>query len=291
MAEAPPPVRTVVRDGILVSGPDATSWLQGQVSQDLETLAPGETRLTLVLSPQGKIDSFCRVTRLDGDRLLLDVERGFGEALLERLRRFKIRVKATLEAVVVRCEERAGAGLDSFGPPEVVPESDAAALAGSDADPAVEAVFEAARIIAKIPRLGRELTERTIPQEVGDEFVARTVSFTKGCYTGQELVARLDSRGSNVPRRLRVLRSVGTPAVDPAPGDRIERDGADAGELVSVARDGAGDVVALGYVKRAHLSDEPSEGDVVTGGERVRVSIAPPAPPAPQEPPPESRRG
>ncbi len=277
MPEESAPVRSVTRDGILVDGPDAASWLQGQVSQDVESLAPGESRLTLVLSPQGKVDSFCRVTRLDPGRLLLDVERGHGEALMERLRRFKLRVKATLDPVTVQCEERAGGGLDPFGPPEILDPVSAARDAARAEDPRVDTVFEAARILGGVPRLGRELTDRTIPQEAGDAFVAETVSFTKGCFTGQELVARLDARGSNVPRRLRVLRSTSasTDAMV-SPGDRLERDGIDAGEVTSSARDGAGPVVALALVKRAHVSEEPTEGDVLTGGGRVRVTILPP---------------
>ena len=75
---------------------------------------------------------------------------------------------------------------------------------GIGARPGEDEAFEAARIEAGVPELGRELTERTIPQEAG-ALVARTVSFTKGCYTGQELVARIDARGSNTPRRLRGL--------------------------------------------------------------------------------------
>ncbi len=244
--------RTVVRDGLVVEGPDAASWLQGQLSQDVETMAAGASRESLVLSPQGKLDSYLRVTREGDDRFLLDLERGFGESLTARLARFKLRVKATLEPVAVVCRERANGGFDRFGPPEIVPASELPAGEGAD-----EAVFEAARIRAGVPRLGRELTERTIPQEAGDELVSRTVSFEKGGYTGQELVARVDSRGGNVPRRLRLVRGGAYPDGSlPLPGDAVEVAGAPAGELTSVAPDGAGGFVALGLVKRAALATE-----------------------------------
>ena len=86
--------------------------------------------------------------------------------------------------------------------------------------------FEVRRIEAGLPRMGAELTERTIPAEAG--IVEMSVSFTKGCYTGQELVARIDSRGGHVPRRLRGLTlPAGSPV--PAPGTAVEVDGRERG--------------------------------------------------------------
>ncbi len=281
MADAPVFTRRAHRDGIVVEGPDARSWLQGQITQDIETLADGESRLTLVLSPQGKVESYCRVTSLGDERLLLDTETGFGSALAERLRRFKLRVKVSLEEVAVVCDELAGEGFESFGPPEIV----SVDQAGIDLTPPTEDErFEVARILAGVPRLGRELTERTIPQEAGNELIDRTVSFTKGCYTGQELVARLDSRGSNVPRRIQLVRGTGTVARNGvagglAVGDLIEVDGKDAGQLTSVAFDSDGEsFVGLGLVRRAALSDHPVDAVVIDrDGNRLPATISPPA--------------
>jgi folate-binding protein YgfZ len=96
--------------------------------------------------------------------------------------------------------------------------------------------------------MGAELTDRTIPAEAG--ILDRTVSFTKGCYTGQELVARIDSRGGNVPRRLRGV-ILGDGATPPA-GATITADGKEVGRLTSVAfSPRAGAAVALAYVRRA----------------------------------------
>ncbi len=88
MAEQEVLVRVVRRDGVLVAGPDALSWLQGQVSQDVEQMLDGETRHSLVLSPEGKVVSLCRVTLLGGEQAQLDVEEGRGGELAERLSRF-----------------------------------------------------------------------------------------------------------------------------------------------------------------------------------------------------------
>jgi folate-binding protein YgfZ len=253
--------RVLERDVVWVDGPDARSYLQGQVTQDLEPLAPGGSVEALVLSPQGKIDGYVRIVMVGDERFGLEIERGFGDAVAERIRRFKIRIKATLEQEVVRVVEVRGplaepagtvpagvvampvrfgplAGYDLFGPSAALPD---AVPTGSDE------AFEAARITAGVPRMGRELTDKTIPAEAG--LVERTVSFTKGCYTGQELVARLDSRGNRVPWN---LRSITIDSDDPvAPGAAVTIDGTEVGHVTSAARAPGGDgFVALGYLKR-----------------------------------------
>jgi folate-binding protein YgfZ len=135
-------------------------------------------------------------------------------------------------------------------------------VAGLDLSGAEEAGagrLEADRIRAGIPTMGAELDERTIPAETG--LVPMTVDFTKGCYTGQELVARIDSRGGNVPRRLRGLRftrrlEAGTELAGP--------DGRPAGVVTSAVADPAhpSEWLGLGYVRRGV---DPSE--TLTAGE------------------------
>ena len=121
-------------------------------------------------------------------------------------------------------------GVDLFGPNLAVPDG----VRVLDADE-----YERARILAGIPKMGAELTERTIPAETG--LVEGTVSFTKGCYTGQELVARIDSRGSHVPRRLRGLRFSGPVEA----GAELSLDGRTVGAVTSVAH---GDRREAGWV-------------------------------------------
>jgi anthranilate synthase component 1 len=256
------------REALLVSGPDALSFLQGQVSQDIE-MPLGTPRDALVLSPQGKVVALVRVTRRSDDELLVDTEAGYGAAVAERLKRFKLRVKVEISsldwtAIAVRgpeakplAESIAAAhpeslvlpwewggyeGFDVIGPGV---SADAGARAGSG-----EGALEAARIAAGVPSMGREITEKTIPQEAG--VVERTVSFDKGCYTGQELVARLDSRGSNVAKRLRgVVFEAGGGEVLPAAGAELTVDDHGAGNLTSVALSPRmGTPIALAYVRR-----------------------------------------
>jgi len=239
------------RDVVLVSGPDATTYLQGQLSQDVVALTDGASAWSFVLQPQGKVDAWVRVTRRGDDALLLDVDGGFGGALVERLSRFKLRVKADLGLLEHRCLAVRGPrtppldglrfdwasfpGVDLIGPEPEVPRG--VALVEPQA-------YEVRRIEAGVPRMGAELTDRTIPEESG--LVPLGVSFEKGCYTGQELVARVDSRGGHVPRRLRGV-VVDGPA---APGARVDVDGREVGSLTSAARHPSGHTVALGYIGR-----------------------------------------
>jgi tRNA-modifying protein YgfZ len=204
------------RDVVRVSGPEAPGWLQGQLSQDVEGLAEGDETWSFLLAPTGRVDSWFRVRREGPTSFLLDVDAGWGPALVARLERFKLRTAATVEA------------LEEPAPPVTWPGLD-------DPDD------ERSRILAGLPRLGRELTADTIPAEVGRRVIEASVSFTKGCYTGQELVARIDSRGGNVPRPVRRLE-----ADDPLAEGAEVRVG---GEAVGAVTSAAG-AVALAVVAR-----------------------------------------
>jgi tRNA-modifying protein YgfZ len=244
------------RDTVKASGPEAAEFLQGQLSQDVLRLDDGQSAWSWVLAPQGKIDALVRITRLAGDDWLLDTDLGWGDAVAQRLNRFKLRTKVEIEKIDWRVlglrGDGAGAaglpadcfavpawphvdGIDVIGPQPSVPDG-WKVIAGSE--------YEAARILSGMPKMGAELDEKTMPAETG--LVALTVSFTKGCYTGQELVARVDSRGSNVPRRLRLMRPSG--AVQP--GTELVLDTAVAGTVTSAAREPYGTWVALGFTRR-----------------------------------------
>ena len=243
------------RDFIRASGPDTMTFLQGQLSQDLDRLAIGDSAVSFLLQPQGKVDALLRVTRVEGDAVVLETDAGCGEAVRSRLERFKLRVKSDLEPLAWRCLAVRGpaahglaTGLDADWP----------GLPGVDIvgeDPAVPdgtrvcdlQAYEAVRIEAGVPVMGREIDEKTIPAETG--IVDLAVSFTKGCFTGQELVARIDSRGGNVPRHLRGV-VVGTNVVPPV-GATIEVDGKEVGTLTSVGESLERRApVALAYVRR-----------------------------------------
>jgi folate-binding protein YgfZ len=289
------------RDVVRVSGADAVGYLQGQCSQDVEQLAVGASADALLLSPQGKLHSLVRVTRLAGDELLVDVDGGYGPAVAERLLRFRLRVKVEVELLPWRCvalrgpeaaaaaaRPAAGATAHPAAGATAHPAAGAADRVAGAADGLVVVPFtwpgaagvdllgvaptvpdgvprcslsawQALRIEAGVPAMGAELDERTIPAEAG--LVERAVSLTKGCYTGQELVARLDARGSRVARHLRGLVVAGLRSADdagpetvPPPGTAVRVGDRVVGTVTSSAWSPGRGAVALTYL---HRSVEP----------------------------------
>jgi folate-binding protein YgfZ len=250
----------IERDVVQASGPDTIAFLQGQLSQDIESLAVGASTWSLLLQPSGKVDAWLRVTRAEDDTLELDVDGGGGDALRQRLERFKLRTKCELVRVDGwRCLAIRNASPDDPSDtrirPIVWPATEGYDLLGAAvgaphdlAPTSDDDVYERARIEAGVPALGHELTDATIPVEAGQWLIDASVSFTKGCFTGQELVARIDSRGGNAPRPVRGLRIAG-PA---ARGDEIVSDGKVIGTLTSAvgAADGTGTTVALAPLSR-----------------------------------------
>jgi tRNA-modifying protein YgfZ len=255
------------REVLRVWGPGAQEYLQGQLSQDLDRLDQGSSVDSLVLEPRGKLDALVRVTRARDEELLLDVAGGFGDAVQSRLARFKLRVKADIEKTGWHVLSLRGAGVPapedlergSGGTELVVPYS-WNGLVGADLlgeDPAVPEGFrncsldalEVLRVEAGIPEMGRELDERTIPAEAA--LLERCVSFTKGCYTGQELVARLEARGNKVARRLRGIVVEAQVAPGSVVGCEVLSDGKVVGSVTSAVWSPRLEAVgALGYLRR-----------------------------------------
>jgi tRNA-modifying protein YgfZ len=232
---------TEPRDVVRVSGPDALTYLHGQVSQDLLDMAVGDSRWTFLLQPAGRVEVLARVRRTDDETFVFDVDAGYGDALVSRLNRFRIRVKADVEVVPWQVIAVRGVeGVDDLVGPDPAP-PDGVREGTLDE-------LERARITAGWPAMGSEIVPgETIPAETG--IIDRAVNFKKGCYPGQELVERMDSRGAAAPRRLRVL----TVQEGAKPGDPIVHEGAEVGVLTSVAG-----TRALGLVRRnVELGDEP----------------------------------
>lgn len=274
----------LVRDVVHVRGPEAIAFLQGQLSQELSSLVLDEPVRALLLQPTGKVDAWLRVTLRAEDDVLLDVDAGHGPAVLARLQRFKLRTKVDLEAETWSGLALRGPGAREVEAPSGLLALDAAwpgvpsvdllgsgelALAGVPLVPAE--ALEGLRIECGVPAMGAELTEATIPAEAGQWLIDTSVSFTKGCYTGQELVARIDSRGGQVPRPLRGLRldRHDVPAgaeVHPVPsedttgsaagggtagGDPSAGEGRPVGAVTSVGRSAVLGPVALAVVARS----------------------------------------
>jgi len=241
------------RSVIRAYGDDAQKYLHSQLSNDIASMSEGESRHSLLLEPTGRVVALLRVTRVAPAEFLLDFDEApdgarFVEAVLARLNRFRIRVKAEFEEVSMNCVAFRGAT-----PPHIdgvtVPAwwrstGDLDVLTMSTVgDAGTPDRIEHLRIVAGWPAMGREIIPgETLPAATG--VVGVSVSFSKGCYPGQELVERMDSRGSSAPRTLRRLTA---PAGVNA-GDDIVADGDVVGVYTSVS---AADGAALGLVNRS----------------------------------------
>ena len=282
------------RGKLALSGPDARSFLAGQVTNDVEGLAAGEGLYAAFLSNKGRMLGDVRVLATE-DELLLDTERATLQALFDVLRRAVVGWdaelhKRTLQTALLslvgpRARAVAGAedlpeaeGAHSAGPlgrvvvtdlgvDVLCPAEDAGrvreALLAAGAEPVDEGAVEVVRVERGRPRVGLDLDEATIPQEAG--LNERAVSFTKGCYVGQETVARLFYKG----RPNRHLRGLVLSA-PVASGTELLREGRVVGRVGTVVESPRLGTIALALVRR-----EAEPGDVLAvGGTDARATVA-----------------
>ena len=222
---------------VQVSGPDAEDYLQRMVSNDVSA----DFCDALLLTPKARVIAPLRVWRRGEDDFLLLTEPELGEAVRATLLRSRFAAKCEIEP-----EEHTSAIV--FGEADGIPNPDYGVPAVEVLDDPREATIggdelEAMRIAAGTPRFGREIDDRVLPAEAG--LVERAVSFTKGCYPGQEPIARLHYRG-HANRGLRVLALDGDAL--PAYDAEVVFEGKPVGRVTSAARDGDR-IVALAYVR------------------------------------------
>lgn len=249
----------VPRDVVQVAGPDAATFLHSQLSQDIRPLPIGGSAWSFLLQPGGRVEVLLRLWRTAEETFVLDTDAGFGETMVARLNRFKIRVRAEISILPWRCLAIRGISSDAVGLNDVVGLNGVVGWGGDvggfdllgSAPTAPPGAREgtsdellAARIASAWPAMGIEIVGgETIPIETGVIPVA--VCFTKGCYPGQELVERMDSRGASGPRLLRrVVVESGTVA-----GDAYIVNGNSVGVVTSVLGE-----TALAMVKRSALT-------------------------------------
>lgn len=245
-----------------VSGPDWRGFLQGLLTQDVETLAAGEIRFAALLTPQGRLlfDLFLVGT---AEGALLDVAAGKRDALAQRLAMYRLRAKATIAPTDDRVfvlwngsggqgwladPRLAGLGSRAYGsePPSAL-----------GAEPATREDYDAQRLALGVPDPGLDCGETTYPIEANFDLL-HGIDFKKGCYVGQETTSRMKRRGG-IKSRMLPLAFAG-PA--PASGSPIAtEEGLRAGEVLS-GREGA--AMALIRLDRAQGASLLVEGRPVT---------------------------
>jgi len=271
---------------VRITGPDRLSWLHSLTTQDLEHLEPGTSAQALVLSPQGHIEHHLTLAD-DGSAVWAHVEPDTAAPLLAFLQsmRFLLRVEpaevtgdfavltlmgparpvAAPEAAVISMAD--SFGMDVVVPRDRLPEISAAldrdgvAVAGLDA-------YEALRIAAHRPRLGLDTDHRTLPHEVG--WIETAVRLEKGCYRGQETVARVHNLG-HPPRRLVFLHLDGSEDRLPGHGDPVTSEGTQVGFSGSVARHFELGPIGLALIKRTVPVDAALRAGGVPAAQEVIV--------------------
>jgi folate-binding protein YgfZ len=225
-----------------VRGPDAAAFLQAMLSNDVEGLAVGDACEALLLTPKARVVAPVVALRRAVEDFLLLTEPGLGDALRTTLLRARFARKCEVEPEEHVSHVVLGGGTE--GIPTADYGIEAVEVLDDDLEPSVGPdELELLRITAGTPRFGHEIDDRVLPAEAGLD--QRAIDFAKGCYPGQEPVARQHYRG-RVNRTLRVLRLEG--AEVPAYDTEIVHGDKAVGRVTSAARDGD-DVVALGYVR------------------------------------------
>jgi folate-binding protein YgfZ len=247
---------------VRIAGPDAADYLERMLSNEVENLDVGDSREALLLTPKARLIAPLRVWRRGDEDFLLLTEPELGEAVLAQLLRMRLRARCEIEpeqhtSHVVLDRDEGGIANDDYGVPAV--EVLDAELEPTLSDDEVDAL----RIRAGTPRWGRELDDRVLPAEAGLD--VRAISFSKGCYPGQEPIARLHYRG-HVNRALRVLELDGVVE----PGGELTHDGKSVGRVTSVA-----DRIALAYVR----AEVPEDAELQTAaGTKARLHLLPARP-------------
>lgn len=251
--------RPVVR----IAGSDRLTWLHDLTSQSLRDLPPGQWTQALILSPQGHVEHHLQLVD-DGEQVLAHVEPGTAEALIGYLTRMQFMLR--VEVADVSADH---AVVFSQGNHRFVARSSLAAVEG---DLAGLWAYDALRIAARQPRLGVDTDHRTIPNEVS--WLVSALHLDKGCYRGQETVARVYNLG-RPPRRLVLLHLDGSDSTLPAVGSPVLLDDREVGVVGSSARHYELGPVALALVK----SKVPDDAVLLAGGVPAAIDPDPDAGP------------
>jgi len=248
---------------IAVSGEDRLKWLHDLTTQFVSDLQPGVWMANMILDAKGHIEFQFNVVD-DGSTTFLVLDPGYSEQLIEYLTKMKFMLRvdvkdASNEFAVLRAP---GKPTDIGGPFALVPRSEVEEMKKTFGGVATQVgtwALDAERVAAHRPRIGFETDHKSIPNEIG--VLHGAVHMKKGCYRGQETVAKIYNLG-NPPRRLVMLHLDGSDVGFPAVGTKIENDGIVVGFIGTVARHHELGTIALAVVKR----NTPIEATLMVDG-------------------------
>jgi folate-binding protein YgfZ len=257
---------------IAVDGEDRLKWLHDLTTQFLTDLEAGMWKPAMILDPQGHVEYQFNLVD-DGTTTFLVLDASYAESLVAYLTKMKFMLKvdvrdATSEFAVLRAP---GATTDIGGPFALVPRGEVAQMAQAFNAVATQVgtwALDAERVAAGRPRIGFETDHKTIPNEIG--VLNGAVHMNKGCYRGQETVAKIFNLG-NPPRRLTMLHLDGSDVGFPATGTKIENDGVVVGFIGTVARHHELGTIALAIVKRNTPLDATLSVDGIAASQQVIV--------------------
>ena len=239
------------RSVIAISGEDRLNWLHSLTTQHLEKLAPGEWKETLILDPQGHIEHQLFLVD-DGTTTYLHLDREKVAPLLEYLEKMKFMLRVDVKDVSSEFAILKAPGKTDLlgGPFALVPRAELAATISAFNLSNLQVgtwALEAERVAAGKARLGIDTDHKTIPNEIGA--LNRSVHMAKGCYRGQETVAKVFNLG-HPPRRLVLLHLDGSSVELPKSGTPVLSDGKEIGFIGTVARHYELGPIALALIKR-----------------------------------------
>ena len=257
---------------VAVGGDDRLKWLHDLTTQFLTDLEVGIWRDAMILDPQGHVEYQFNLVD-DGSTTFLTLDPGYAETLIAYLTKMKFMLKvdvrdATSEFAVLRAP---GATTDIGGPFALVPRGEVAQMAQTFSAVATQVgtwALDAQRVAAGRPRIAFETDHKSIPNELG--VLNGAVHMNKGCYRGQETVAKIFNLG-NPPRRLVMLHLDGSDVGFPATGTKIENDGVVVGFIGTVARHHELGTIALAMIKRNTPTDATLSVDGIAASQQVIV--------------------
>ncbi|CAN2166760.1 COG0354 Predicted aminomethyltransferase related to GcvT [Candidatus Nanopelagicaceae bacterium] len=257
---------------VAVTGEDRLKWLHDLTTQFVSDLQPGVWMPSMILDAQGHVEFQFNLVD-DGSTTYLVLDPGYVEKLVEYLTKMKFMLRvdvrdASAEFVVLRAPGVA----DSIGGPfALVPRSEVEEMKQTFGGVATQVgtwALDAERVAKGRPRIGFETDHKSIPNELG--VLNTAVHMKKGCYRGQETVAKIYNLG-NPPRRLVMLHLDGSDVGFPAAGTKVENDGVVVGFVGTVARHHELGTIALAIVKRNTPADATLTIDGIPANQEVIV--------------------